>query len=152
MIRKTFMGILVSGLLILGLAEMASAQGRGQGFRPCPYTPYACPVTGACVPGTITGKVKQVLTESLGEGMHPGMAVLVESQEQGEVHVHLGPVWFLERQEFELAPGDEVSIQGQCQKSKGKFKMVASILTKGDSSLFLRDSQGTPYWEAWRKR
>lgn len=130
----------------------AWAQGRGQGFRSCPYAPYACPVTGSCVPGTITGKVKQVMTETLAEGMYPGMAVLVDSKERGQVHVHLGPVWFLERQEFDLAPGDEVVIQGQCQKSDGKFKVVASVLTKGDHSLFLRDSQNTPYWEAWRKR
>ncbi len=148
-------------LMWLGIAALiciwawpgsAAATGRGQGFRPCPYTPYVCPVAGECTPGTITGKVTKILTETLEEGAYPGMAVLVASKEKGEVHVHLGPVWFLERQEFALKPGDEVSIEGICMTTAGKTKQVASILTVGDHSLYLRDSQGRPYWEAWRKK
>jgi hypothetical protein len=133
-------------------APDAFSQGRGQGFRPCPYAPYQCPLAKTCKPFDDHGKVVQVLTESLKESMHPGMALVVATPDQGQVHVHLGPVWYLERQEFEIEPGDEVGIKGMCSKENGRLGVVAFQVTKGDYVLHLRDDAGRPYWEAWRKR
>jgi hypothetical protein len=131
----------------------AFGQGRGQGFRPCPYSPYLCPVKKTCKPFDDSGKVVQVLTESLGKGMYPGMALIVDTKKQGQVHVSLGPVWYLERQEFEIVPGDEVRVKGMCDKEQGgNLRVIAYEISKGDYLLALRDSQGRPYWEAWRKR
>jgi hypothetical protein len=95
----------------------------------------------------------QVLTETLEDAMHPGMALVMDTKTRGRVHVHLGPVWYLERQEFELKPEDEVRVKGTCELEKnGKLRVIAYELTKGDYVLSLRDSQGRPNWEAWRKR
>ncbi|MBM4300412.1 MAG: hypothetical protein FJ121_02620 [Deltaproteobacteria bacterium] len=69
-------GLIALLIVALGFPPAAMSQGRGQGFRPCPYTPYQCPATGACKPMTITGKVSRVLTETLQDKMHPGMAIL----------------------------------------------------------------------------
>ena len=133
-------------------AGPAWSQGRGQGFRACPYSPYLCPVKGICKSFDESGKVVQVLTESLEDGMHPGMAVVVDTKTQGRVHVHLGPVWYLERQEFELKPGDGVQVKGMCEKNEnGKLQVIAYELIMGDYVLHLRESQGRPSWEAWRK-
>jgi len=121
------LGLAVFGLLVLGAADSALSQGRGQGFRPCPYTPYLCPVKHTCKPFDASGKVVQV-------------------------HVHLGPVWYLERQEFAIMPGDEVGIKGMCDKKDGQMDVIAYELTKGDYVLHLRDAQGRPNWEAWRQR
>ncbi len=135
------------------LTASAWAQGRGQGFRPCPYTSYTCPVKATCTSLEESGKVVQVLTETLAETMYPGMAVTLDTKTRGQVLVHLGPVWYLERQEFQLKPGDEVSVKGMCEKEKdGRLGVIAYELTKGDYVLHLRDSQGRPNWEAWRKR
>jgi hypothetical protein len=101
---------------------------------------------------TITGKVSQVLTETLQDKMHPGMAIIVDSKEKGRVRVHLGPVWYLERQEFDLRPGQEVQVQGVCLEEKGETRLIAAQVTVGDSVLLLRDQEGRPMWEAWRKR
>ena len=152
--RWQLVGKSVLGLAVLcwALAGPAWSQGRGQGFRPCPYGPYQCPVKGPCLPGEISGKITRVLTETLEEGMYPGMAVLVATKDRGQVHVHVGPVWFLERQEFELKPGDEVLIKGICFKTAAGEHLLAAQLTKGDHTLLLRDAEGHPYWEAWRKR
>src|SRR4030042_4759174 len=92
------LGAAALGLLGLGAARSALSQGRGQGFRPCPYTPYLCPVRHTCKPFEASGKVAQVLTETLEDSMHPGMAVVVDPTPRGRGHVHLGPVWYLERQ------------------------------------------------------
>ena len=72
----------------------------------------------------------QVLTETLEDTMHPGMAVVVDTKTQGRVHVHLGPVWYLERQEFEIKPGDEVGIKGMCDKKDEKMDVIAYELTQ----------------------
>ncbi|PIU52626.1 MAG: hypothetical protein COS90_10430 [Deltaproteobacteria bacterium CG07_land_8_20_14_0_80_60_11] len=152
--RRHVLGFGLAALLVAALIwpPAALSQGRGQGFRPCPYTPYQCPVTGVCKPMTITGKVSQVLTETLQDKMHPGMAILVDSKDKGRVRVHLGPVWYLERQEFDLEPGQEVQVKGICLEEKGETRLIAAQVTVGDSVLLLRDQEGRPMWEAWRKR
>jgi hypothetical protein len=153
--RRQLIGITLFIIIIWSLCLTAPAwtQGRGQGFRPCPYTPYMCPVKATCKPFEDSGKVVQVLTETLEDAMHPGMAVVMDAKSRGRVHVHLGPVWYLERQEFELKPGDQVRVKGMCeQEQDGKLRVIAYELTKGDYVLSLRDSQGRPQWEAWRKR
>jgi hypothetical protein len=152
--RSQIVGTSILGLLVWcwAMAGPVWGQGRGQGFRPCPYSPYLCPVAQTCKPFDASGKVVHVLTESLEDSMHPGMAIVVDTKTQGRVHVHLGPVWYLERQEFEIKPGDEVGIKGMCDKKKEKMDVIASELTRGDYVLHLRDFQGRPNWEAWRKR
>jgi uncharacterized membrane protein len=146
------LALLVWSFLAWAAPSPALSQGRGQGFRPCPYTPYTCKVSNLCRPVTDRGKVVQVRTEVIEAGMYPGMALLVDTKTQGQVLVHLGPVWYLERQEFTINPGDEVGIKGMSDKLDGKTVVVAYELTKGDYVLQLRDEQGRPNWEAWRKR
>jgi hypothetical protein len=157
--RKSMKRWLFYGLslaVLFGIAMMLSpaalSQGRGQGFRPCPYTPYHCPVTGVCKPLTITGKISRVFTETLQDNMYPGMAMLVDTKAHGRVRVHLGPVWYLERQEFGLIPGQTVQVKGVCLEEKGKIRRIAAQVMVGDSVLTLRDAAGQPRWEAWRKR
>jgi len=147
------------GASLLGLLVWCGAltgpvwgQGRGQGFRPCPYTPYECAARGVCRPLTITGKVSRVFTETLQDNMYPGMAIIVDTPDRGKVRVHLGPVWYLERQAFSLEPGQEVRVQGVCLEEKGQTRLIAAEVTVGDSVLKLRDLEGKPMWEAWRKR
>ncbi|MEW6660703.1 MAG: hypothetical protein AB1424_18835 [Thermodesulfobacteriota bacterium] len=152
--RWPLVGTSVLGLAVWSwvMAAPALSQGRGQGFRPCPYAPYTCKVSNLCRPLNDRGKVVQVRTEMIQEGMYPGMALLVDTKSHGQVLVHLGPVWYLERQEFTINPGDEVGIKGMCDKLDGKVSVVAYELTKGDYVLHLRDAQGRPNWEAWRQR
>ena len=144
------------GLMGLSLMAWVAASpalgGRGQGFRPCPYRPYICKPSKLCRPLNDTGTVVRVTTEMVQDGMYPGMAVLVDTKSQGQVLVHLGPVWYLEHQEFTLSPGDEIGIKGMCDQINGKNVVVATQLTKGDYVLQLRDAQGNPNWEAWRKK
>ena len=145
-------GLAVLLVTALGLPPAALGQGRGQGFRPCPYTPYQCPAVGVCKPLTITGKVSRVFTETLQDNMYPGMAMIVDTKDHGQVWVHLGPVWYLERQEFTLVPGQEARVQGICLEEKGKTRLIAAEVTVGDGVLKLRDAEGRPRWEAWRQR
>ncbi len=151
--RWRLVGTSLLGLLVWGSALAGPAwSGRGQGFRPCPYAPYVCQMKGICKPFDESGKVAQVLTETLEGGMYPGMAVVLDTTNRGQVTVHLGPVWYLERQEFDLEPGQEVQVQGICLEEQGKPRLIAAQLTVDDHVLLLRDAEGRPMWEAWRKR
>lgn len=154
--RWHLMGMGISAVILTVLAGIAPAQlrGRGQGFRVCPYNSYKCPLPSkdVCRPMEIKGKITGVLTETPEPGMYPGMALFMQSKEKGRVRVSLGPVWFLERQEVFFQPGDEVTVNGVCFDSGGETKLVAAEVIKGDYVLALRDSQGRPLWEAWRKR
>ena len=148
------MGLVIMILTVLAGTAPAELRGRGQGFRVCPYTTYQCPLPpkDVCRPMEIKGTITGVLTESPEPGMYPGMALSLQSKEQGKVRVHLGPVWYLERQEISFQPGDEVTVKGVCFDSEGETKLVAAEVLMGDHVLALRDSLGRPLWEAWRKR
>ncbi len=148
------LGLAALCLAALILPQPALSQGRGQGFRSCPYTPYLCapPPKALCRPLTITGKITQVYTETLQDKMQPGMAITIASRNHGRVRVHLGPVWYLERQEFDLAPGQEVQVQGVCLPEKGETRLIAAQVTVGGHILLLRDASGRPMWEAWREK
>jgi hypothetical protein len=39
-----------------------------------------------------------------------------------------------------------------CDRKGGKMEVVAFEVSKGDYLLQLRDAQGRPNWEAWRKK
>jgi hypothetical protein len=130
----------------------ALSQGRGQGFRACPYAPYNCPIKNTCKPFDESGKVVRVFTETLEDSSQPGMAILMDTKNRGQVQVSLGPVWYLERQEFQLVAGDEVSVRGMCEPGGTPPRVVAFQLSKEEHILALRDDVGRPYWEAWRKR
>ncbi len=152
--RWQIIGTSVLGVMVWCWAVSGPAwgQGRGQGFRPCPYSPYECAAKGVCQPLMITGKVSRVFTETLQDNMYPGMAIIVDTKDRGQVRVHLGPVWYLERQAFSLEPGQEVRVQGVCLEEKGQTRLIAAEVTVGDSLLKLRDMEGKPMWEAWRQR
>jgi hypothetical protein len=124
--------------------------GRGQGFRKLPYC--VSQEAHACIQGNINGRITRLRVETFSLDMEPGLAMDVQTTDRGLVHVHLGPLWFLERQETDLKPGDEVTVQGFCYKLAGQERLLAGEVKHKDHTLVLRDPQGTPYWEAWRKR
>lgn len=129
--------------------QYGSQGGRGQGFRSSPYR--VSQEVHTCAPGKISGRITSLRTESFSPDMEPGLAVEVQTPDRGLVHVHLGPLWFLERQETDLKPGDEITIQGFCYKMAGQERLLAGEVAHKDHKLVLRDPQGVPYWEAWRK-
>lgn len=124
--------------------------GRGQGYR---MIPYRVPTeVHTCLQGKISGRISNIRVESFAQDMEPGLALEVQTPDRGLVHVHLGPLWFLERQETDLKPGEEVTIQAFCYTLEGKERLLAAEVIHKDHKLVLRDPQGVPYWEAWRKK
>ncbi len=130
------------------LHQYGAQGGRGQGLRKLPY--HAPQEAHTCVQGKISGRITSLRPETFSLDMEPGLAMEVQTPDQGLVHVHMGPLWFLERQEHDLKVGDEVTIQVFCYTLAGQERLLAGEVKHKDHTLVLRDPQGKPYWEAWR--
>jgi hypothetical protein len=148
--------LVLMAILLAGCAETQTIPyegvpgGRGQGFR---LQPYKCLVNQAnCNPEKFSGQIAKISLETFEWKMEPGLAMEVNTFNQRLVHVHLGPVWYLERQESDLKPGDQVSIRALCYNVEGKVRLVAAEISHKDHVLQLRDSHGRSYWEAVRPR
>lgn len=133
------------------LAGPAEAQWRRRGGggwgAGAPYGRHFDPKTVE----TLEGEVLKVETVSPSRGMSPGIHVILKTAKE-EVSVHLGPQWYLERQEFSVEPKERLTVTGSRVVLEGKPAVIASELRKGDLTLALRDAQGYPAWSGWRRR
>lgn len=140
--------------LCLGLvaAQPALAQGwrgwRGSGGwgGAGPYGRLYDPQSAYSAAGTIEGVQSFVPMK----GMDPGVHVMVKTASES-VDLHLGPLWYVERLEQKLEPGDKIEFRGSRVKIDGKPAVIASEVRKGDNTLVLRDAAGVPAWAGWRR-
>jgi len=79
------------------------------------------------------------------KGMYSGIHLVLKTDKE-IIAVHLGPEWYIERQDVTLEKGDKVEVKGSRVTFNGKPAIIAAELKKGDSGLILRDSAGVPAW------
>lgn len=91
---------------------------------------------------TIKGVVED-FHESKVKGDHPGLHLIVKTETES-VEVHACPIPFLSELEFSIAKGDEVTVVGSRPEAGGI--LVAREITKGQTSLIVRDKTGAPVW------
>jgi DNA/RNA endonuclease YhcR with UshA esterase domain len=130
-------------LLIFSLsATFVSAQrqaGQGKGV------PRYDPAAEATVTGVIQ-EVRQVTGRAAWGGTH-----LTLDTGAGPLDVHVGPTWFLAKQSFTFAKGDQIEVTGSKVKYEGADALIAREIKRGEQVLTLRDAQGIPVWSG-RKR
>uniref|UniRef100_C6DY84 Nucleic acid binding OB-fold tRNA/helicase-type n=1 Tax=Geobacter sp. (strain M21) TaxID=443144 RepID=C6DY84_GEOSM len=100
---------------------------------------------------TVAGEVVSVEEVSKGRGPRKGIHLKLKTQ-QGTIPVHLGPSWYLERQDSRIAMGDRVEVKGARVSFDGKPAIIAAEVKKGDEVLQLRDAAGVPVWAGWRRK
>ncbi len=100
---------------------------------------------------TIQGRVVAVERFEPSKGMSPGVHLQVQT-DKGRLSVHLGPAWYLDRQEVQIAAGDRIEVLGSRIEFGGKPAIVAAEVHRGDETLTLRDANGYPVWSGWRRR
>ena len=91
---------------------------------------------------TIKGVVED-FHESKTRGDHPGLHLIVRTETE-TVEVHACPVRFMTELEFAIEKGDTVTVVGS-RPGDGEI-VVAREITKGQTSLILRDKTGAPVW------
>ena len=99
---------------------------------------------------TLSGTVESVEKVTPMKGMQYGIHLTLKTG-KGTVDVHLGPEWYIERQDAKIEKGDTIEVKGSRVTLAGKPAIIASEVKKGDSTLALRDANGIPAWAGWRK-
>ena len=100
---------------------------------------------------TVSGEVTSVQQMTPMKGMGPGVHLTLKTDKE-TVDVHLGPAWYIERQDIKIAAGDKIEVKGSRITYQGKPAIIAAEIHKGDEVLVLRDANGIPMWAGWRRR
>jgi hypothetical protein len=100
---------------------------------------------------TISGEVVKVEKIKPMRGMSYGIHLVVKTG-SGDMDVHLGPAWYIEKQDITVTAGDKVEVKGSKVEIGGTPVIIAAELKKEEDTLTLRDSAGVPLWSGWRRR
>lgn len=130
------------------LAQQGKMRQGGGGWGP--GTPYGRMYNPQTVE-TITGEVVSVDKITPIKGMSYGIHILVKTDKE-TIAVHLGPGWYIENQDVEIAREDKIDVKGSRITFEGKPTLIAAEVKKGDEVLTLRDANGVPVWSGWRRR
>lgn len=99
---------------------------------------------------TVSGKVTAVEEVTPFKGMGNGVHLVLETDKES-ISVHLGPAWYIERQDPKIAVGDEIEVKGSRITYEGKPAIIAAEIHKDGEMLMLRDADGIPAWAGWRR-
>jgi hypothetical protein len=127
------------GLLGLIMANGVWAQpGMGPGGGGRMYNPQTVE--------TLTGDVVSVESfPGRGGGRSYGVHLTLKTDKE-TIPVHLGPSWYIDKQNIKIEPKDKVEVTGSRVSFEGKPTIIAAELKKGDKVLKLRDQAGIPMW------
>jgi hypothetical protein len=150
------MVITIAAAALVMAASVAAAQtatGRGMKWQGsggwgagAPYARTYDDKTVEALSGTVV-KIEHVTPM---RGMSAGVHLILKTN-AGEISVHLGPAWYIERQDVKLEPGDAVQVKGSRVTFQGTPAIIAAEVKKGDEVLPLRNDSGVPVWSGWRR-
>jgi len=100
---------------------------------------------------TISGQVVRIETGAPLPGMAPGMQMLVQTDDAQTTRVHIGPEWYLKRQDVELPEHTSVQVTGATAEVEGQPVLLAREVQFDGHVLMLRDTQGMPMWSTLRR-
>ncbi|HTP05858.1 MAG TPA: DNA-binding protein [Nitrospirota bacterium] len=99
---------------------------------------------------TVSGVVESVDKITPMKGMNSGIHLVLKTDKE-TIALHLGPEWYIERQDVKLEKGDKIEVKGSRITFDGKPAIIAAEIKKGDNVLVLRDNSGIPVWAGWRR-
>lgn len=140
--------VLTFALGVNALAQRGTMRQGAGGWGP--GTPYGRMYNPRTVE-TITGEVVSVDKTTPIKGMSYGVHILVRTDKE-TIAVHLGPGWYIENQDVEIAREDKIEVKGSRITFEGKPALIAAEVKRGDDVLTLRDANGVPVWSGWRRR
>lgn len=131
------MRMVLAALLAAVVAVPALAQAP-----PAVRTPARAPEYDPKAEVTIKGVIED-FHEAVAKGDHPGLHLIVRTETE-TIEVHACPVRFMKELDFVLAKGDEIKVIAS--RPEGAPVAVAREVSKGQTSLTLRDKTGAPVW------
>ncbi len=93
------------------------------------------------IKGVVEGIEQVTPTKGMSSGIHLKVKTDTET-----IAVHLGPAWFIERQDISIEKGDMIEVKGSKITFNESPAIIAKEVEKGDTELELRDDNGFPVW------
>jgi hypothetical protein len=141
-------------------AELAEPRGREETGASAPYDKQGSGGWGTETPygrlynpaneQTISGQVVRIESGAPLPGMAPGMQLLVQTDDAKTTRVHIGPEWYLKRQDVELPEHAIIQVTGAAAEVEGQPVLMAREVQFDGHVLMLRDAQGMPMWSTLR--
>lgn len=143
--------VMILGVSALLLTEEALAQGfRWRGGGGWGVGGQYGRLYDAKTVETVSGAVTAVQEMTPFKGMGNGVHLMLQTDKEA-LSVHLGPAWYIERQDTRIVAGDRIEVKGSRITYEGKSAIIAAEIHKGDEVLMLRDTNGIPMWAGWRR-
>jgi hypothetical protein len=101
---------------------------------------------------TVKGEVmtKDSITPQKDKNWSPAVGMTLKKEDDYAVYVHLGPQWYIDKQELAINVGDKVEVTGSKIMVEGNMVILVSSIKKDDKTWQLRDEKGFPFWSARR--
>ncbi|MCI0532511.1 MAG: hypothetical protein L0Y74_11305 [candidate division Zixibacteria bacterium] len=99
---------------------------------------------------SLSGAILEVMKKDSKMGSWKGIHLMVKTGEE-EIEVCLGPEWYIQQQDIELQTNDAIKISGSRITLDEKPTIIAAEVKKGAEVLTLRDENGIPSWQGWRR-
>ena len=94
---------------------------------------------------TLKGAIQRIEKIVPLKGMGEGVYFLLKTDSE-TIPVHLGPVWFVEKQPLHLAAQDVVGVTGSRVPCDGKPVILAATVKRGNETAQYRKVTGSPLW------
>jgi hypothetical protein len=147
--KKSF--VLAAAVLVAGIAAVAMADPgygrRGEGDCAKGDGPWSS--FDANKIEKISGTVIALEPVRARRGNSQGIELKLNTG-SGQVIVHVGPQWYLQKQTVKIVSGDAVEITGAKMVRRGAEIFIASEVRKGNDVLKLRNVNGVPAWRGER--
>jgi hypothetical protein len=137
------------GLLLAGVTGQAQGRFRWEGSGGWAHSGSFVRRYDTDALVTVQGTVTRLETFTPERGMSPGVRAVVQSGAES-VTVHFGPKWFVERQDIQIDPKDEVLVTGSRITVTDRTVIAAATVVRGEQTLQLRDTAGVPLWSGGR--
>ncbi len=149
-ILKSLPAFLLAGSLGLLMPSVASS-GSSNSHNSHSKAPARHAMFNPASIETVDGKVLDVRTTGAKKGM-AGFEQLDLKTNNGTMPVVLGPASYVNKEKVKINKGDDISVTGSRVTMHKKQELVATQIKKGNNTLDLRKSDGTPLWHSNEKQ
>jgi hypothetical protein len=80
---------------------------------------------------------------------HPYAAL--KGDDGKEYQVHMGPIWYWQREQLELKPNAKAQIKGEVEEVKGAYHLYPWEIVQDGKTMALADKDGVPNWAGRRQ-
>ena len=130
----------------------SSMKGKGMGQMKMMYDRSTVEAIQGEVVSVDSVKMSDSMLKMMGRGDGMGMMgtgsgihVMLKSEKE-TIPVHLGPAWFVAKQDTKILVNDKIEVRGSRITYEEKPALCAAEVTKSTGMLKLRSKDGTPLW------